>query len=447
MPVSVKFDPTSASQQAQIIQNATPFNDGVMTATQAAALASIIQTGSVAFTPVPGGTDTIAAAVAQLPAFNSGNADIFLQPGVYTETAFLTIRTPQKIGSAAKDFGLIGPPLTTQSSGTEAVGDPTGKLFTDGGLALTPNANVGDVVKCTSGANAGLSSAIAFNSPTTVSLNVAFPNPIAPGDTFEIQVASVTIIHSGFAFEGGSPFAKNIKFQSNVDDVYSAFSCFLSFEACKIDGQGAVGFTAIHKSEFNNNTQTDNVNADLNTTADIAFVEAFAFLQDDCFCSAANNNVFRNTSFFVQNNSLYAPQSVFGPNSDFTLITGIMNSGGQAGNPSLIDGDNGSGYIFLADKGSILGGGGAGINRLIAQNSSGDGIVVQGGSNAFLRNVAGSGTTPGFGINAIDGAFVRITPATAISGATNNTNVGANSLPYGGLPFADTVGTLCCIQF
>lgn len=42
MPVTVKFDPNTLSLQAQTIQNATPFNDGVMTAAQAAQLAALV---------------------------------------------------------------------------------------------------------------------------------------------------------------------------------------------------------------------------------------------------------------------------------------------------------------------------------------------------------------------------------------------------------------------
>jgi hypothetical protein len=34
VPVTVKIDPTLNSQQAQIIEDATEFNDGVMTAAQ-----------------------------------------------------------------------------------------------------------------------------------------------------------------------------------------------------------------------------------------------------------------------------------------------------------------------------------------------------------------------------------------------------------------------------
>jgi hypothetical protein len=40
MPVTVTFDPTSNSRQAAVIQNATPFNDGVMSKEQAAMLAA-----------------------------------------------------------------------------------------------------------------------------------------------------------------------------------------------------------------------------------------------------------------------------------------------------------------------------------------------------------------------------------------------------------------------
>jgi hypothetical protein len=35
MPVTVKFDPTVNSLQAQVISDATPFNDGVMSKAQA----------------------------------------------------------------------------------------------------------------------------------------------------------------------------------------------------------------------------------------------------------------------------------------------------------------------------------------------------------------------------------------------------------------------------
>lgn len=45
MPVTVKFDPHQSTVQAQIIQDATPNNDGVMTAEQAAELAALVAGG------------------------------------------------------------------------------------------------------------------------------------------------------------------------------------------------------------------------------------------------------------------------------------------------------------------------------------------------------------------------------------------------------------------
>jgi hypothetical protein len=46
MPVILSFDPTANSTQGQVIRDATPFNDGVMTAAQAAKLASLFPSGS-----------------------------------------------------------------------------------------------------------------------------------------------------------------------------------------------------------------------------------------------------------------------------------------------------------------------------------------------------------------------------------------------------------------
>src|SRR5438270_12681515 len=60
MPVTVKFDPTVNSLQAQVISDATPFNDGVMSKAQAAKLANLSPGGFS-----PGGYRQVASVAAR----------------------------------------------------------------------------------------------------------------------------------------------------------------------------------------------------------------------------------------------------------------------------------------------------------------------------------------------------------------------------------------------
>ena len=187
------------------IPDVTTQNAGLMTPAMLAQLNGISPPAGSVVINVSSGADQIAAAYAQLPASFRGDCNIFFAPGVYTESQFLDLQLPLKVGTLATDFGLIGALQSAIGTKLETAGDAAGLTFTNGGLAMVVNAFFGETITCVSGANAGISRGISGNTATSVTADNPFPNPISIGDTWAIEIPAVTIIHSGFELTAPAP--------------------------------------------------------------------------------------------------------------------------------------------------------------------------------------------------------------------------------------------------
>ena len=114
MPVIVKFDPTANSQQAQVINDATEFNDGVMTKEQVRLLNSLtpgINTNVVIVTEFPG-TDLGAQFLAADAFLGATPGTLLVPDGDYLWTTHITganpIRSNRKIIFGAGLITCIG---------------------------------------------------------------------------------------------------------------------------------------------------------------------------------------------------------------------------------------------------------------------------------------------------------------------------------------------------
>ncbi len=356
--------------------------------------------------------------------------------------------------NAGVPVGAQGTPLIIQSTpittvdATETAGDINGLTITDAALTLTPNAEEGNFVRATSGANEGQRRMIRENGATTIEVNAPFPNAIGIGDTFQIEIPGAIIQYGDFdgsEFDFGPYPIGFIDIKLQPNSAYSNVNAFsaspmVAWKGCQWDAGG------YEIALMNSNWQCAFIFNHLwGTAPGDPFNSLFnANFGDGLYINNAVMFIARSMlmGYIVVRNTFYDAES-FGPGQcSQTLISpdfkdSFFNVGANSNCYIMGDaffvpcriGRFNNTPVTVAGQ-SFFDAGSFGANEF--SNAPDDAVLVDTGAFANLANAIGTGSDA-FGIHVQGMSQAQFNGSTTLTGSAGDTSVGGTPKTYAAL--------------
>lgn len=464
MPVTVKFDPNTLSLQAQTIQDATEFSDGVMTAAQAAELAGLLPADVVLYVNNVSGSDSNPGTQAQPLATLAKALDLIksremacLIELAASVTNYLwpvgTFFPPTPVGDKASPLALNGALTAPLFSGMESVGGDTGVLTIAAPL-MTPGTFRKKLALITSGTLEGTMVQITDNTATTVSLS----SPLGPGlvanDTWDIVGAAVTVEWPDSApinvMGGQLGFSKINHVATSFGTALTFVGCHATAHSCTFAGfignfdgiqfiDGAVFDTSpsIGALAWQNAGVLNPFAAPTSTSVGVDF-SLFNYVSSNQHASVVGDAyfLFANFNSFV----VFVDPNIIGADIEILASTSFLFAINSFIVKPVFDGDLfGNGYIMLIDQSSSLFQNGSPDRNMEMKNSSRSGLFVDRG--AFAKpNLSGVNGFIGVEMSRMGRA---VTGPSTITGPGVGNDVffkgSSTTVAYGSPPFVDPV--------
>jgi hypothetical protein len=313
------------------------------------------------------------------------------------------------------------------------------------------------------------------NTTTAFTINKPWDSAPTKGDVFQVQRPAVVINHAGITFWGPGPIVdlQYLKFHgTSASAAFNAdFLVKFAAESVEMDLNGA-SFVLLHYSGIIAGTEL--ANPAISPASSFSMIPFSLLRQADWYIhngtlsftnrcqvsnqGGSNNLVMVNLSILCADSCTFAPNSIFGRNTDISLVNfSSFNHPGIAAHPSSLTKSkinpatgNPNPFLIKADKSSIVGGGNAGLQHIALDKSGGDAILLQGNSHGYIGDVTGVNPA-GVGIHCTSMSTARINQAGGVTTVTgsNDVIVGTTARNYGGgplgLPFTEH-DTLCRIE-